>query len=145
MTLLVEQSLCSLGFQLQKIKTSEATLSGELTPYNIVPLEAQSLTNAIGVFPEVSWTGIQIGCCVYFSSPLVPANTGDNAIEAVKNSASTVSSSTLDQKYAMSENIISGVHSYVIAVLTLFVVLFVLQPSLILNSTQLMAISLYGS
>ncbi|CAI0446351.1 unnamed protein product [Linum tenue] len=27
---------------------------GELTPYNIVPLESPSLTNAIGVFPEVS-------------------------------------------------------------------------------------------
>ncbi|PON45648.1 Glycosyl transferase [Parasponia andersonii] len=39
--------------ELQKIKKSEATLSGELTPYNIVPLEAPSLTNAIGVFPEV--------------------------------------------------------------------------------------------
>ncbi|KAK2968255.1 hypothetical protein RJ640_030305 [Escallonia rubra] len=38
---------------LRRIKKSEATLSGELTPYNIVPLEAPSLTNAIGFFPEV--------------------------------------------------------------------------------------------
>jgi callose synthase len=36
-------------FQLQRIKTV-----GELTSYNIVPLEAPSLSNAIGVFPEVS-------------------------------------------------------------------------------------------
>lgn len=41
-------------FQLGRIKKADATLSAELTPYNIVPLEAQSMTNAIGVFPEVS-------------------------------------------------------------------------------------------
>ncbi|KAJ6869876.1 LOW QUALITY PROTEIN: hypothetical protein NC651_034552 [Populus alba x Populus x berolinensis] len=34
--------------ELQRIKTV-----GELTSYNIVPLEAPSLSNAIGVFPEV--------------------------------------------------------------------------------------------
>ncbi|KAL5750690.1 hypothetical protein ACOSP7_025293 [Xanthoceras sorbifolium] len=39
--------------ELQRIKTADATLSGELTPYNIVPLEAPSFTNAIGIFPEV--------------------------------------------------------------------------------------------
>jgi len=36
-------------FQLQRIK-----MVGELASYNIVPLEAPSLSNAIGVFPEVS-------------------------------------------------------------------------------------------
>lgn len=40
--------------------------------------------------------------------------------------------------------VLTSAHSYVIAVLTLFIVLFVLQPSIILNSTQLMAISIYG-
>ncbi|KAJ4712497.1 Callose synthase [Melia azedarach] len=39
--------------ELRRIKRADATLSGELTPYNIVPLEAPSLTNAIGIFPEV--------------------------------------------------------------------------------------------
>ncbi|KAJ7956112.1 Callose synthase-like protein [Quillaja saponaria] len=39
--------------ELRKIKVSDATLSAELTPYNIVPLDAPSLTNAIRVFPEV--------------------------------------------------------------------------------------------
>ncbi|KAL5544007.1 hypothetical protein UlMin_007791 [Ulmus minor] len=39
--------------ELRRIKASDATLSGEFTPYNIVPLEAPVLTNAIGVFPEV--------------------------------------------------------------------------------------------
>jgi callose synthase len=36
-------------FQLQRIKTV-----GELTSYNIVPLDAPSSSNATGVFPEVS-------------------------------------------------------------------------------------------
>jgi NADH-ubiquinone oxidoreductase chain 2 len=40
--------------------------------------------------------------------------------------------------------VITSTHSYLIAVLTAFIVLFVLQPSLILNSTQLMAMSIYG-
>ncbi|PQM37261.1 callose synthase 10 [Prunus yedoensis var. nudiflora] len=39
--------------ELRRIKNTDATLSVELTAYNIVPLEAPSLTNAIGVFPEV--------------------------------------------------------------------------------------------
>ncbi|KAG8379394.1 hypothetical protein BUALT_Bualt07G0084000 [Buddleja alternifolia] len=39
--------------ELRRIKKSDATMSGELIPYNIVPLEATSLTNAIGYFPEV--------------------------------------------------------------------------------------------
>ncbi|XP_028116346.1 callose synthase 10 isoform X1 [Camellia sinensis] len=39
--------------ELRRIKNSEATLSGELTPYNIVPLEALSITNPIAFFPEV--------------------------------------------------------------------------------------------
>lgn len=39
--------------ELRRIKTSDATLSGELMPYNIVPLEAPSSINPIAVFPEV--------------------------------------------------------------------------------------------
>ncbi|PSR89496.1 Callose synthase [Actinidia chinensis var. chinensis] len=39
--------------ELRRIKRADATLSAELTPYNIVPLEAPSLTNLIGFFPEV--------------------------------------------------------------------------------------------
>ncbi|XVF08772.1 hypothetical protein REPUB_Repub07fG0031600 [Reevesia pubescens] len=39
--------------KLQKIKNDDATVYGELTPYNIVPLEAPSFTNAIGVFPSL--------------------------------------------------------------------------------------------
>lgn len=39
--------------ELRNIKKSDATMAGELTPYNIVPLEAPVLSNAIGIFPEV--------------------------------------------------------------------------------------------
>jgi NADH-ubiquinone oxidoreductase chain 2 len=39
---------------------------------------------------------------------------------------------------------LTSTHSYLIAVLTAIIVLFVLQPSLILNSTQLMAMTIYG-
>lgn len=46
--------------------------------------------------------------------------------------------------YTKESQVITSSHAYVIAVLTLFIVLFVLQPSLILNSTQLMAMSIYG-
>lgn len=42
-----------MNFQLRRVRSSDTTLSGEFVPYNIVPLDAQSLTNAIGIFPEV--------------------------------------------------------------------------------------------
>jgi NADH-ubiquinone oxidoreductase chain 2 len=38
---------------------------------------------------------------------------------------------------------LTSVHSYTIAVLTLFIMLFALNPTLILNSTSIMALSLY--
>jgi NADH-ubiquinone oxidoreductase chain 2 len=41
-------------------------------------------------------------------------------------------------------SVLTSSHCYSISVLTLFIVLFVLQPSLILNSTQLIAMSIYG-
>ena len=40
--------------------------------------------------------------------------------------------------------VLTSTHSYIIAVLTMFILLFVLQPSIILNSTQLLAMSIYG-
>lgn len=45
---------------------------------------------------------------------------------------------------SQSPAVLTSTHCYVIAVLTLIIMLFVLQPSLILNSTQLMAMSIYG-
>lgn len=39
---------------------------------------------------------------------------------------------------------LSNVHSYLISVLTLVILLFILKPSLILNSTQLLSLSLFN-
>ncbi|XP_024969515.1 callose synthase 10 isoform X4 [Cynara cardunculus var. scolymus] len=39
--------------ELKRLKKTDQGLSGDLMPYNIVPLEAPSLTNAIGFYPEV--------------------------------------------------------------------------------------------
>ncbi|XP_026434852.1 callose synthase 10-like isoform X3 [Papaver somniferum] len=39
--------------ELRRIKKTDGALTGELNTYNIVPLGAPSLTNAIGMFPEV--------------------------------------------------------------------------------------------
>jgi NADH-ubiquinone oxidoreductase chain 2 len=41
-------------------------------------------------------------------------------------------------------NILSNVHSYLISILTLSILLFILKPSLILNSTQLLSLSLFN-
>ena len=41
-------------FQIKKIKRSDAALRGELMPYNIIPLDASSVGNVVGFFPEVS-------------------------------------------------------------------------------------------
>lgn len=43
----------------------------------------------------------------------------------------------------MKTNVLSSTHSYVIAVLTLLVVFFILSPSLVLNSSNLLALSLF--
>lgn len=61
---------------------------------------------------------------LYFNEPVTPAQSASEEIQT----ASVLTSS----------------HCYVIAVLTLLITLFVLQPSLILNSTQLIAMSIYG-
>ncbi|XP_071712426.1 callose synthase 10 [Rutidosis leptorrhynchoides] len=39
--------------EVNRLKSTNKGLSGDLTPYNIVPLDAPSMTNAIGFYPEV--------------------------------------------------------------------------------------------
>ncbi|KAF5206729.1 Callose synthase [Thalictrum thalictroides] len=58
--------------ELRRIKKSDGTLTGELIPYNIVPLDAPSLTNAIGMFPEVRAAVSAIRYTEYF--PRLPAD-----------------------------------------------------------------------
>jgi NADH-ubiquinone oxidoreductase chain 2 len=61
-------------------------------------------------------------------------------------SATSTDRSYLESKENLSLNItnISSVHSYIISVLTLSILLFILKPSLILNSTQLLSLSLFN-
>ncbi|XP_048137131.1 callose synthase 10 isoform X2 [Rhodamnia argentea] len=58
--------------ELRRLKKSDATLAGELTPYNIVPLEAPVLSNAIGIFPEVKGAISAIRYADHF--PRLPAD-----------------------------------------------------------------------
>ncbi|KAK6250205.1 hypothetical protein QUC31_007692 [Theobroma cacao] len=58
--------------ELQRIRNADATMSGELMPYNIVPLEAPSFTNAIGIFPEVRGAISAIRYTEHF--PRLPSN-----------------------------------------------------------------------
>ncbi|KXN93385.1 NADH-ubiquinone oxidoreductase chain 2 [Leucoagaricus sp. SymC.cos] len=48
------------------------------------------------------------------------------------------------KKSLVTNNYLSNVHSYLISVLTLSILLFILKPSLILNSTQLLSLSLFN-
>ncbi|PKA45943.1 Callose synthase 10 [Apostasia shenzhenica] len=53
--------------EVKKVKKSDATLGGDLTPYNIVPLDAPSVTNAIGFFPEVTF----YLSCIFMCLPIL--------------------------------------------------------------------------
>ncbi|KAM0935660.1 putative 1,3-beta-glucan synthase [Dioscorea sansibarensis] len=60
--------------EVKKMKKSDATLGGELTPYNIVPLDAPSFGNAIGFFPEVKAAISAISYTSEFPRPPVNFN-----------------------------------------------------------------------
>lgn len=60
-----------VAFQLRRIKRYDAAVSAELIPYNIVPMEALSLTNAIRFFPEVSKILNNIYCNIFSPFSLV--------------------------------------------------------------------------
>ena len=48
-----------------------------------------------------------------------------------------------DSKNNLSAPTLGGVHSFMISALTLFILFFILKPSILLNSTQLLALSLF--
>ncbi|XP_020112888.1 callose synthase 10 [Ananas comosus] len=60
--------------EVKRIKISDGTLRGELTPYNIIPLDAPSVTNVVGFFPEVRAAISAIGYTA--DLPRLPANSG---------------------------------------------------------------------
>ncbi|EKM73500.1 hypothetical protein AGABI1DRAFT_49798, partial [Agaricus bisporus var. burnettii JB137-S8] len=53
-------------------------------------------------------------------------------------------SSSINNNNFITNKYLSNVHSYLISVLTLSILLFILKPSLILNSTQLLSLSLFN-
>jgi len=62
-------------------------------------------------------------------------NRSNNSIKAI----SPAVTSTND------ELLLSNIHSFIISILTLFILLFIFKPTLILNSTQLLSLSLFNS
>jgi NADH-ubiquinone oxidoreductase chain 2 len=51
--------------------------------------------------------------------------------------------SQIESADSLETTTLTSTHSYVIAVLTLFILLFILSPSLVLNSSNLLALSLF--
>lgn len=48
----------AIFFQLKRVIESDAAMAEDTLPYNIIPLDAPSLTNPIASFPEVIWFSI---------------------------------------------------------------------------------------
>jgi NADH-ubiquinone oxidoreductase chain 2 len=65
-------------------------------------------------------------------------------VKVIYTSPSLIDQDNLIHDYSIKNQYFSNVHSYVISVLTLIILLFILKPSLILNSTQLLSLSLFN-
>ena len=68
------------------------------------------------------------------------------SISAESLSSQTISNSSkldLETKVVINQAFLSNFHSFLISSLTLSILLFVLKPSIILNSTQLLSLSLF--
>ena len=70
-------------------------------------------------------------------STLASAENVDSSITPLHNSSPTL-------KGEEEEILLTNFHSFVISTLTLFILLFILKPSLILNITQLISLSLFN-
>lgn len=60
--------------QLKRVMESDAAMIEDLIAYNIIPLDGPSKTNAIGSFPEVSWSTFISGLYLLFALFLNPKN-----------------------------------------------------------------------
>lgn len=67
----------------------------------------------------------------------------NNSVESLNNNSSLSESDSLKNK-GLELSIISNFHSYLISTLTLSILLFILKPSILLNSTQLLSLSLFN-
>jgi len=72
--------------------------------------------------------------------------TKHNKVGAEREDYKTISVQTLDSSQQMinDNSILSNYHSFLISTLTLSILLFIFKPSLILNSTQLLSLSLFN-
>lgn len=66
----------------------------------------------------------------------------NNSIESLNNNSSL--SESVSKNKGLELSIISNFHSYLISTLTLSILLFILKPSILLNSTQLLSLSLFN-
>lgn len=81
-----------------------------------------------------------------------PDNLNDNtenqlnkSIDSLNNNSSSSESNSLENnKDQIEVSIISNFHSYLISTLTLSILFFILKPSILLNSTQLLSLSLFN-
>ena len=70
----------------------------------------------------------------------------NNSIESLNNNSSSSEINSIENKSGLGEvSIISNFHSYLISTLTLSILLFILKPSILLNSTQLLSLSLFNN
>jgi NADH-ubiquinone oxidoreductase chain 2 len=69
-----------------------------------------------------------------------PGLASDQITFALPSSKSTIA---LTDPSCIATTQVSSTHSYTISILTLFILLFILKPSIILSSTQLLSLNLY--
>lgn len=48
--------------QLKRVMESDAAMTEDLVPFNIIPLDAPTVTNPIAFFPEVNWFYVSYSC-----------------------------------------------------------------------------------
>jgi len=74
------------------------------------------------------------------------SNEGDDYVSIYDSPLSSKTSSNLENKVVSNDEelLLTNFHSFLISSLTLSILLFILKPSIILNSTQLLSLSLYN-
>jgi NADH-ubiquinone oxidoreductase chain 2 len=72
------------------------------------------------------------------------ASTDSTTTNSTVATESTIANKVLANAELMNKSIIQNSHSFVIAILTLSIILFFIKPTLVLNSIQLLALSMYN-
>jgi NADH-ubiquinone oxidoreductase chain 2 len=72
------------------------------------------------------------------------ASTDSTITNSTVATESTIANKVLANAELMNKSIIQNSHSFVIAILTLSIILFFIKPTLVLNSIQLLALSMYN-